>query len=156
MRLRRRRDHRCFPVSISFCLIGLSSFSCRLDRRISRWRLSSRRGSRSGALAETKLAVAEPPAHREAQEDPSPLPRRRARALLASCLMTGRCALAPVRRGVRCFLLQIHWQTLKRRSGIQQQFEGECLGHGTHPARKCACLKSLALFPGTPDSSTRW
>ena len=107
------------------------------------------------ALAETKLAVAEPLAHREAQEDPSPLLRRLARALLASCLTTDRCAPAPVRRVVRWYLLQNHWQALKRRSRIQEQFEGECLGHGTHPARKCACLRSLALFPDTPDSSTQ-
>ena len=102
------------------------------------------------------VADAEPLAHREVQEDPSPLLRRLARALLASCLTTDRCALAPVRRGIRCFLLQIHWQTLTRHSGIQQQFEGECLGHGTHPARRCAYLRSLALFPGIQDNSTQW
>ena len=66
------------------------------------------------ALAETRLAVAEPPAHREAQEDPSPLPRRRARALLASCLTTDRCALAPVRRGVRCYPLPEPLRELSR------------------------------------------
>ena len=93
------------------------------------------------ALAETMLEGAGLQAHREALGGPLSPPRRLARALLASCLTTDRCALAPVRRGVRCYLLQTHWQALKRRSRIQEHLEGECLGHGTHLARRCACLR---------------
>ena len=109
------------------------------------------------ALAETKLAVAGTLAHREAQEDPSPLPHRLARALPASCLTMARCARAPVRLSIhRCHLLRNHWQALKRRSRNQEQFGGEYLGLDTRPARRCAGPMLLAPSHGTQGSSTRW
>ena len=108
------------------------------------------------APAASTLEGVELPARHEVQEDPSPLPRRLARALLASCLTMARCALAPVRRAVRCCLLRTHWQALKRRSRVREHFGDEYLGLDTRLARRCACPKSLALFPCTPGSSTRW
>ena len=54
------------------------------------------------ALVETMLEGAGLLAHREALGGPLSPPRRLARALLASCLTMARCALAPVRRVVRC------------------------------------------------------
>ena len=53
------------------------------------------------APAVSTLVGVEPPAHREVQEDPSPLPRRLARALLASCRTMARCARERVARGFR-------------------------------------------------------
>ena len=53
------------------------------------------------ALAASTLEGVELPARREVQEDPSPLPRRLARALLASCQTMARCARERVARGFR-------------------------------------------------------
>ena len=88
------------------------------------------------APAASTLEGVELPAHREVQEDPSPLPRRPARALQASCQTMAHCERERVARGFR-------WSWALPRLGpeLQEHLVGESRGLGTRLARRCACPK---------------
>ena len=88
------------------------------------------------APAASTLAGVELLAPREVQEDPSPLPRRLARALPASCLTMAHCARALVGRDFR-------WRLLPSPLGLElEEFRGgESRELDTRPARRCACPK---------------
>ena len=88
------------------------------------------------ALAASTLAGVELPAPHEVQEDPSPLPRRPARALPASCQTMAHCERERVARGFR-------WSWALPRLGpeLQEHLGGESRGLGTRLAQRCAYPK---------------
>ena len=88
------------------------------------------------APAASTLEGVELPARHEAQEGPSPLPRRPARALRASCQTLAHCARERVARGYRWSLA-----LLRLEPELQEHLEGESRGLDTRLAQRCAYPK---------------